>query len=182
MRQAGEYCGKIWGPRRNLAGNKLRINKRIKPVYSVLPDPAKASLGARLRHLRRSLGLTIEAFSDSIDLSRGAIARLERDETRDIDPWVLGRILPPLAARFKEAFPETGGDPYDLVFPKNSFGGFLKNLRARKGLQQRELASVLGVSKETVRRYEADLSRPIQEVRDKLRRAFGLNRAFEQYL
>lgn len=43
------------------------------------------------------------------------------------------------------------------------FGGWLKNLRLRKAMRQRELARILAVSRETIRRYEADQSRPAKD-------------------
>lgn len=58
-------------------------------------------------------------------LGHNTIAKIERDETRKVQPWILGRILPALAGRFKEAFPETGGDPYDFLIPPTTFGGWL---------------------------------------------------------
>lgn len=100
---------------------------------------------------------------------------------RKIHPWVLGRLLPYLATQFKETFPEAGGDPYDFLIPPTTFGGWLKNFRMRRGLRLKELARRLKVRPFTVIRYEADKSKPALEVRQNLRRAFGLNGEFDRF-
>ena len=105
-----------------------------------LPDLGTATLGARLRYLRRRLGITRTLFATGTGVSRGAIGRLEQDKARTLNPWVLGRILPFLASRYKEVFPETQGDPYDFLVPPTTFGAWLRNQRMRRGLQQRDLA------------------------------------------
>ena len=70
------------GGRWDLAGNELRVKRRVKPSYSLLPDPAKATLGQRLRFLRRKLGLSIKDMRLKVRLAESAIARIERDEAR----------------------------------------------------------------------------------------------------
>lgn len=146
-----------------------------------LPDLSKATLGARLRYLRKRLGVTLEEFSQMTRLGHNTIAKIERGETRKIQPWVLGRILPALAGRFKEAFPEAAGDPYDFLIPPTTFGGWLKNFRMRHGLKLKDLARTLKVRPFTVIRYEADESKPAREVQENLKRAFKLNGELARY-
>ena len=170
-----------WGPRRNLAGNKLRVKRCVKPTYFVLPDPKKATLGTRLRYLRRHLDLTIEELAKLTRIGHNVIACLERDETKASQPWVLGRILPFLASRFKEVFSETGGDPYDFLVPPTSFGAWLQNQRMRRCLRQKALAALLGVDRESIRRYEANESKPLPAIRLRLRKVFKLNGELDRY-
>jgi transcriptional regulator with XRE-family HTH domain len=118
------------------------------------------------------LGLTIEDLSRKCRLSHNVIARLERGESH-IQPWVLGRILPTLAPRFKEAFPETNGDAYDFLIPPTSLGRWLKNQRLRRGMKLRELSEALIVNIYSVVRYESDRSKPSPTVRERLRRLLG---------
>lgn len=92
------------------------------------------------------MGLTIEEFSKTTGLSHGAISRIERDAHRVLEPWILGRIIPQLQSRLGEVFPEMKGDPYDFLYPRDTFGGWLKNFRARRGLLQNEVAEALVVS------------------------------------
>ena len=161
----------------------LTIRRHISPTGAgSLPDLGTATLGARLRYLRRRLGLTIALYATGTGVSHGAIGRLERDKLRTLNPWVLGRILPFLASKYKEAFPETAGDPYDFLVPPTTFGAWLRNQRMRRGLQQRDLARLLGVNRESIRRYEANETKPIAEVRNRLRKVFKLNGELERFL
>lgn len=146
-----------------------------------MPDPTNASLGERLRYLRKRLGVTLEEFSQMTRLGHNTIAKIERGETRKIQPWVLGRLLPALAGRFKEAFPETDGDPYDFLIPPTTFGGWLKNFRMRRGLKLKELAQALNVRPFTVIRYEANETKPTPVVQANLRRAYHLNGQLDRF-
>jgi len=161
----------------------LIIRRRISPTGAgSLPDLGTATLGARLRYLRRRLGITRTLFATSTGVSRGAIGRLEQDKARTLNPWVLGRILPFLASKYKEVFPETQGDPYDFLVPPTTLGGWLRNQRMRRGLQQQDLAKLLGVNRESIRRYEANETKPAPAVRDRLRKVFKLNGELERFL
>ena len=169
------------GPRRCVAGNEFGLKRRLKPDYFLLPDPTKASLGERLRYMRKRLHMTIEDLSRKSRLSHNAIARFERDETRKTNPWVLGRIFPFLASHFKETFPEAKGDAYNFLIPPVSFGAWLQNLRLRRGLQLRQLAKLLGVHPYTLIRYERNQTTPAQAVRLRLKNRFGLNSELDRY-
>jgi len=132
--------------------------------------------------MRRSLGLTQEDLSKKTGVQCSVITRLERDKTSPRQaPRIIGRVLPALGAKFKAAFPETGGDPFDFVYPPNSFGGWIRNLRARRGLKLRDLADLLKVTPFTVIRYENNLSRPDPTVQKRLRRVFELNGELDRW-
>jgi transcriptional regulator with XRE-family HTH domain len=131
--------------------------------------------------MRKRLHMTIEDLSRKSRLSHNAIARLERDETRETHSWVLGRILPFLASRFKETFPEATGDAYDFLIPPASFGAWLQNFRLRRGLQLQELAKLLGVCRYTIIRYERNLTKPDEAARLRLNKRFGLDSELDRY-
>lgn len=169
------------GPRGELSPRALHVEKRIYSSRFVLPDPRKASFGARLRYLRRRLGLTIEEFSKTTGLSHNAISRIERDAHRVLEPWILGRIIPQLQGRLGEVFPETKGDPYDFLYPRDTFGGWIKNFRARRGLLQNEVAKAMGVSIETIRRYQENECRPSKRNLARLKAVFGLDGELDRY-
>jgi transcriptional regulator with XRE-family HTH domain len=148
----------------------------------LLPEPEKASLGVRLRYLRRKAGLSLDGLAEKSGLQRNLLSRLERNKGREANlPWVLGRILPFLAGRFKDAFPEAKGDPYDFLIPPTTFGGWLKNFRMRRGLKLIDLARAVKVRPFTIIRYEADESKPNPEVRGNLRRAYRLNGELDRF-
>ena len=131
--------------------------------------------------MRKRLNFTIEDLSKKSGMSHNVIARLERNETRKTNPWVLGRILPLLSERFKETFPEAQGDPYDFLIPPISLGSWLKNCRLRRGLQLKELAKILNVRPYTIIRYESDKTRPAESIRLKLRSLFKLNGELDRF-
>ena len=131
--------------------------------------------------MRKRLHMTIEDLSRKSRLSHNAIARLERDATRKMCPWVLGRILPFLTSRFKETFPEAKGDAYDFLIPPVSFGAWLQNFRLRRGLQLQKLAKMLGVNPFTIIRYERNQTTPNQAVRLRLKKHFGLNGELDHF-
>lgn len=124
--------------------------------------------------------MTLEQFSQITGLARNTIARVERDETRHVDPRILGRLLPQFASRFKEAFPESGGDPYDFLIPPKTLGAWLKNQRLRLGMPQKNLAKTLGVHAYTIIRYESNRTKPDKSVRRRLRALLG--DGFEPFL
>lgn len=99
------------GPGGEEIPRSLKVEKRVYSNRFLLPDPTKASFGARLRYLRRRLGLTIEEFRKTTGLSHDAISRIERDAHRVLEPWILGRIIPQVQGRLGKVFPETKGDP-----------------------------------------------------------------------
>jgi len=159
------------------------MNRALKLVYFVIPDPRNASLGQRIRFMRKSLGWTQEDLRKKTGVHTSVLTRLERDKTSPRQaPRILGRVLPALRAKFKQAFPETNGDPFDFVYPPTSFGGWLRNLRARRGLRLRELAAALGVKPFTVIRYERNETRPDPAVQTRLKRAFRLNGELDKAL
>lgn len=143
--------------------------------------PEGATVGTRLRFLRKRLGVTLERFSQITGLSRNAIGRVERDQARYIEPRILGRLLPHLSQRFKEAFPE--GDPYEFLIPSKTVGGWIRNQRLRRGMSQKDLARALRVHQFTVLRYERNSTQPDPNIQRRLRSVLGtgfeplLNRA-----
>jgi transcriptional regulator with XRE-family HTH domain len=145
-----------------------------------LPELSKATLGTRLRYLRKRLGVTLDQFSQMTRLGHNTIAKIERDETTGIQPWILGRILPHFADRFNEAFPEASGGAYDFLIPPISLGSWLRNQRMRRGLKQRKLAEALRVHAYSVIRYESDKTTPDSTVQTRLRALLG--GGFEQFL
>jgi transcriptional regulator with XRE-family HTH domain len=113
-------------------------------------------------------------------LSRNTIAKIERDETTGIQPWILGRILPHFAGRFNEVFPDASEGPYDFLIPPTSLGSWLRNQRMRRGMKQRKLAEALRVHAYSVIRYESDLTTPDSTVQTRLRALLG--GGFERFL
>jgi len=86
----------------------------------------------------------------------------------------VGKLLAYFGREAAEAFPE-GGDAFDHFVPVSGFGSWLRNFRVRKGLQQVDLAKMLGVCKSSVSAYEGNQTRPRDAVLKRLKKVFKLN-------
>jgi DNA-binding XRE family transcriptional regulator len=115
-------------------------------------------------------------------LGHNTIAKLERDELKIIQPWILGRILSVMQGRLREVFPDVRGDIYDYLIPPKTFGYWRCNFRVRRGLRQGELAKALGVNKYTITRYEANQSKPNNVVRRQLKEIYNLNSELDKFV
>jgi len=129
-------------PWTNLTGNQLCVEKNVTTRFLVLPDLEKAPLGVRLRYLRRSRGLTLEALAQSCGIGLNTLSRLERGETL-FNPAIIGRILARFGPEAEKVFPK-GQNPYDQLIPAGSFGDWLRNFRLRRGMRQKDLAEARG--------------------------------------
>lgn len=90
-------------------------------------------------------------------------------------PRILGRILKTLGDKAKEVFPGTR-DIFDFLVPPRDFGSWLRNFRLRRGLQQTELARILGIHKVSLYRYEKGASKPDRQVLQRLVQVYGLEK------
>lgn len=170
--------------RRTKSGLNFEINRSIGPISApALILAPGARVGQRIRFMRRSLGYTLEQFAARAAVCRKRLSRLERGRSpKGKDPVLLGRVLPLLKPKFHEAFPETNGEPFDFIYPPDTFGGWLRNLRARKALGLKEMASMLGVAPFTIIRYEGELSKPDPLIAARLRHRFGFNGRVSRWL
>ncbi|MDE2290683.1 MAG: helix-turn-helix transcriptional regulator [Elusimicrobia bacterium] len=167
-------------PQRDAAGNKLFVKKTIRNRLVVIPDLEKAPIGARIRFLRKRQGLTIPKLERLTGVSHGTISRLERGRAI----WnvaAVGKLLAFFGRDLAEAFP-AGQDPHDHVFPVSDFASWLRNFRVRKGLQQVELAKLLGMSRVSICRYERNVSRPQDVILRRLKKVFKLNGELDRFL
>lgn len=163
-----------------MAGNKFCVEKTIRKCLDVLPDLEKNSLGGRLRFLRRRQGLTQVDLARRTGISAPTICKLERGGAT-LHPEIVGKLLAYFGREAAEAFPD-GKDGVDHFVPVTDFGSWLRNFRVRKGLQQVELAKLLGVSKASISAYEKSQTRPRKAVLRRLKKAFKLNGEFDRLL
>ncbi len=117
--------------------------------------------------------MTLDEFSQMTRLGHNTVAKIERDETKEIQPRTMSRILPFFVDRFREAFPNADADPYDFLIPPITLGAWIRNQRFRRGMPQKKLAVALGVVAYSVIRYESNLTRPDSSVQSRLRALFG---------
>ena len=150
-------------------GNHLEVVRWLNPVYIASFDPSKATLDARLRYLRRRAKVTITQLATRSKVSHNAISRLERTPDGRTNPAILERILQVLGVNFKEISPGQTSNCFDLLVPPKTLGSWIRNARMKKGIQQKALTKRLGVSRETVRRWERDLVRSGAKVQSLIR-------------
>ncbi|MBI4668506.1 MAG: helix-turn-helix domain-containing protein [Elusimicrobia bacterium] len=134
-------------------------------------DPRNATLGIRLRFLRRRLGVTIAQFATRARLNYKTVARLEKDSLANIKPWVLSKVFSAFGDQVKKTF-SIQGDIVDWAIPPATFGGWLCNLRLRRGLQQSRLAGLIGASRAALYKYEHNLSKPRDRILERLELLF----------
>ena len=166
------------GPFWNIKGNHLEVVRWLNPVYIASFDSTNATLGARLRYLRRRAKVTIAQLATRSKISHNTISRLERTPDCRANPTILERILQVLRVNFQEICPGLINNCYDFLVPLKTLGAWIKNARLKLGLQQKALAKRLGVSRETVRRWERDLVRPRNNVQDHLNEVLGPTASF----
>lgn len=103
--------------------------------------PLEDTLGHRLARLRMLKGLTIKDAARAIKTGETLMSRWERDIVKP-SLLVLGRL-----ANFYEV-------PLEYFFECNHDGDKLRILRVSKNLKQRDLAGLLGVSRDTITEWE----------------------------
>ncbi|MCB4756953.1 MAG: transcriptional regulator [Elusimicrobia bacterium] len=154
-------------------GNCIELVRWLTPEYQMPFDYSKATLGTRLRYLRRRAGITITQLATQSGISHNSISRLERASSFKVNPTILEKLMQVLGVKLQEISPETDGDCYDLLIPPKTLGSWIKNARMKKGLQQKKLARLLGVNRETVRRWERDIVHPNSGLKPQLVQILG---------
>ena len=176
---SGYPFGIKWLPGTNPCENEFPVERPIKPAYLAVPDLQKAPIGVRLRFLRKRRGLTIPELEKATGVGHNAISALERGAVPP-KPWVLGPILAFYGQDAAPLFPGEG-DIFDRVLPPTNLGAWLANFRLRKGLQLKDLARVMKVSKVAVWRYERNLMRPSNASLHRLRKAYKLKGELDRF-
>ena len=161
--------GGLWDKK----GNCIELVRWLSPDYLTPLDPSQATMGSRLRYLRRRAGVTIAQLATLSGISHNTISRLERAPAFRVNPGILEKLMQCLGVKFQEISPGTPENCYDLLIPPKTMGSWIKNARMKKGLQQKELARLLGINRETVRRWERDFVRPISRLQSQIVQILG---------
>ena len=82
-------------------GTVLTIKRRIRPDYLPKIDFSTASYGAKLRHLRKHLGVSIIRFSKMAGIAHNSLGKLECDKA--VRPDVRSKLMRFLKAHYSEA-------------------------------------------------------------------------------
>ncbi len=105
-------------------------------------------------------------------LNLSVLAKYEQGKILDLNPWILEKIAKSLKISPIELLPLNDQNKiknlYDYFCPVSTPGKKIKNLRLRHRLQQKDLAKMLDVNRETIRRYEKDQSKPDKNIISKI--------------
>lgn len=124
------------------------------------------TLGTRIRNLRLKTGLTQQQLANNAGMSRSKIEIYEQDKLINPNPLVIQKLAKILNIEPCQLIPtkSTTQDFYDYISPPVTLGSRIRNLRLRKGMLQKTLAQLLGVSNVTICRYEKDCSKPTPKI------------------
>jgi transcriptional regulator with XRE-family HTH domain len=138
-----------------------------------IPSPQDNTLGSQLRYLRRCLGETRATFATLSRHPVSLIAKYEKNKIKKPNQRVLldfakALKVPPdkilSIQHFEPISNETElNELFESLFSGADFGSRLRKLRIRANTGSKTLASKLGINRETVRRYENNITKPTKE-------------------
>ncbi len=144
--------------------------KRPPPPVPVLQDN---TLGSRIKYLRRCLGEHQASFATRTGHPVSLIRRYEQNKVQKPTIKILldfakALKVPPdkilSIQHFEPISNETElNELFESLFSGADFGSRLRKLRIRANAGPKALASKLGINRETVRRYENNITKPTKE-------------------
>lgn len=110
-------------------------------------------------------------------IATSALARYEQGGILDPHPWILEKIatilqVPPLNLIPPQIKPENS-DFWGYFGPSGTLGGKIKQYRLSRHIQQKELAKMLRVDRESIRRYEKGLTKPEEYILKRIEDIMG---------
>lgn len=83
--------------------SRNRLAKAPKPLRDLIsrPSPKIENMGARIRQLRESRGLTCEQFGEKVGVSKAAVSFWENGQTVDLKLKTFERVLEVLQTDFE---------------------------------------------------------------------------------
>ena len=129
-------------------------------------------MGDRIKALRMEKGLKQEELAKESGITLSVLARYEQGNILDINPWILEKIAVSLKVAPLDILPPQikprNGDYWGYFSPAGTLGGRIRQYRLSRHIQQKELARMLHVDRESIRRYEKGLSKPDKNILIKL--------------
>ncbi len=139
-----------------------------------IPLPQDNTLGSRLRYLRRCLREPQASIATRIGYPVGLISKYERNKVKKPNPQVLLEFAKALKVSpdrlisiqcFQPISKETEIDKLlEFITSSVDFGPKLKDLRLRATIGQKALAKRIGINRESIRRYEKNITKPKKEI------------------
>jgi transcriptional regulator with XRE-family HTH domain len=137
-----------------------------------VPLPQDDSLGNRINYLRRCLGEPRTTFATRCGHPVSLIAKYERNEIKKPNTKILLDFAKALNVspdkilsiqHFEPISNETEFSCLENLLPIAEFGPRLRTLRLRANIGLKALASKLGINRESIRRYENNMTKPTKE-------------------
>lgn len=142
------------------------------------PLPQDNSLGSRIRYFRRLQGVTRTQLATLTGYPVNTLANYEQNKIERPNPHILLKIAEALKIETNKLISIQHFQPiskehnpsniFDCFIPPKDFGSKVKNLRVRENISQKELARQLGLNRETIRRYENNITRPRADILRKI--------------
>lgn len=143
------------------------------PRYTPTP-PQDNTLGSQLKYLRLCLGETQKKFATLTGHPASLISRYEQNKVKRPNAKVLIdfakalKVSPDKLLSIQEFRPICSETEFDSLFEHliltKDFGSKLRNSRIRAGIGQTALAQKVGLNRESIRRYEKNITRPHKEI------------------
>lgn len=139
-----------------------------------IPLPQDNTLGSYLKYLRRCLREPQTSIATRIGHPVGLISRYERNKVKKPNPQILLEFAKALKVSpdrlisiqcFQPISKENEIDKLlEFLTSSVDFGSKLKDLRLRANIGQKALAKRIGLNRESIRRYEKNITRPSKEI------------------
>lgn len=136
--------------------------------------PHDNSLGSRIKRLRLKLGEPQASFATRTGHAKSLISRYEQNKVKKPNPQVLLdlakalKVSPEKLASIQDFQPILDEAEFDKLpeyfASAKDFGSKLRDLRLSVNIGQKALAKKLCINRESIRRYERNITRPSKEI------------------
>lgn len=170
------YGAKIifWGHWWSKKSPKLVVIRWASLPQPTIPLPQDNTLGSYLKYLRRCLREPQISIATRIGHPVGLISKYERNKVKKPNPQILLEFAKALKVSpdrlisiqcFQPISKETEIDKLlEFLITTKNFGSELRDLRLRANVQQTALARKIGLNRESIRRYEKNITKPNKEI------------------
>lgn len=136
-----------------------------------IPLPQDNSLGSQLQYLRRCLGETRSTFATLCKHPVSLIAKYEKNKIKTPNTQVLLdfakalKVSPEKLISIQCFQPISNNQEFEelvnhLIAAEKDFGSKFRSLRLRANIEQKALAREVGINRESIRRYERNITKP----------------------
>jgi len=121
-----------------------------------------------MRYFRLSKNLSQRILAKRAKISKNIISKYEQNKIKKINPWIILKIAKALNVSAKKLLPSYTDDFFKHFINPNGLGSRIKYFRIKQAITQKEFAKKLNLNRETIRRYEAGITRPDKETVEKM--------------